>query len=148
MKELSKRDYKFICKAIELSTLSEFKQFKIGCIAVYHKNIIGVGINKPKTSSVQSYFNYISGRSKTFISNNGQPIHEFIHAEIDCINMIKHMDIDFSKVKLYVARMDANQHIACCKPCIACQTAIKTLGIKEIYYTSDKDIKHLKFKNK
>ena len=146
MKNLNKRDYKFITKALELSTMSDFHNVKIGCIAVYHKNIIGVGLNKPKTSSMQSYFNHISGRIKTFRINKGQPINEFVHAEIDCLKMIRYMDIDFSKVTLYIARLDMNGNVAMCKPCIACQTAIKTLGIQDVYYTTYSGINYLKIK--
>lgn len=54
-----------------------------------------------------------------------------------CILKIMHLDIDFSKVKLYVYRQDLKGNLAMCRPCCACMKAIKDLGIKNIYYTTN-----------
>jgi deoxycytidylate deaminase len=78
---------------------------------------------------------YLGGRR--LFSNNGKPINEFLHAEMDCLNMIRNMDIDFSKVKIYISRKNLLGELACCRPCSACEYAIKELGIKTVYYTDD-----------
>lgn len=46
------------------------------------------------------------------------------------------MDINFSKVKLYIFRKNLNGEIAMSRPCAACTKAIDDLGIKEIHYTT------------
>ena len=83
-------------KAKEISKLSMFPKVHIGCIAVYKKNIIGVGFNSRKTNPLQAKYNSY----RNLVSNNGKPINDFIHAEISCLNSIKDLDIDFIKYSL------------------------------------------------
>ena len=135
MEKLKKRDLYYFKKAYEISHLSDFPRVHIGCIAVYKKDIIGIGYNTRKTSPIQSKYNTLGGRK--LYSNNGKPVNEYLHAEIDCLNMIRNMDIDFSKVRLYISRKNCWNELACCRPCTACEYAIKELGIKSVYYTDD-----------
>jgi len=60
-----------------------------------------------------------------------------LHAEINCLNSIKHLDINFSKVKLYIYRIRKDQPYGLSRPCPSCVAAIKDLGIRDIYYTSN-----------
>ena len=133
--KLTKKDKYYFNKANDISTLSDFPRVHIGCIAVYKKNIIGIGYNSLKTSPIQSKYNTLGKR--ILLSNHGKPINEYLHAEIACLNMIRNMDIDFSKVKLYISRRNCWGDLACCRPCSACEYAIKELGIKTVYYTDD-----------
>lgn len=135
MEKLKKRDLYYFKKAYEISCLSDFPRVHIGCIAVYKKDIIGIGYNTRKTSPIQSKYNTLGKR--ILLSNNGKPVNEFLHAEIACLNMIRNMDIDFSKVRLYISRKNCWNELACCRPCAACEYAIKELGIKSVYYTDD-----------
>lgn len=135
MEKLKKRDLYYFKKAYEISCLSDFHRVHIGCIAVYKKDIIGIGYNTRKTSPIQSKYNTLGKR--ILLSNNGKPVNEFLHAEIACLNMIRNMDIDFSKVRLYISRKNCWNELACCRPCAACEYAIKELGIKSVYYTDD-----------
>ena len=135
MEKLKKRDLYYFKKAYEISCLSDFPRVHIGCIAVYKKDIIGIGYNSRKTSPIQSKYNTLGKR--ILLSNNGKPVNEFLHAEIACLNMIRNMDIDFSKVRLYISRKNCWNELACCRPCSACEYAIKELGIKSVYYTDD-----------
>ena len=137
MEKLKKRDLYYFKKAYEISCLSDFPRVHIGCIAVYKKDIIGIGYNSRKTSPIQSKYNALGKR--ILLSNNGKPVNEYLHAEIDCLNMIRNMDIDFSKVRLYISRKNCWNELACCRPCSACEYAIKELGIKSVYYTDDID---------
>ena len=118
-------------KAKEISKLSMFPKVHIGCIAVYKKNIIGVGFNSRKTNPLQAKYNSY----RNLVSNNGKPINDFIHAEISCLNSIKDLDIDFNKVELYIYREDCNKELAISKPCLACENCIRDMGIKTVYYT-------------
>jgi len=118
-------------KAKNISYLSDFKQVHIGCVAVYKKHIIGIGYNTNKTHPLQDHYN----KYRNLTWNNGTKPKAKIHAEMMCILNIKGLNIDFSKVRLFIYREDKNGNIALSKPCKACYNAIKDLGIKEINYT-------------
>lgn len=123
---MDKRELYYYKKAKQISRLSTYDRIRIGCIAVYKKNIIGIGYNQAKTNPIQAKYNVYRG-IKT--------INDYIHAEMACINQIKNLDIDFSKVKLFVYREDIQKTMRICRPCEACERAIRDLGIKKVYYT-------------
>ena len=50
---------------------------------------------------------------------------------------MKYLDIDWSKVKLYIYRETRDGKLAMSRPCPACMQAIKDLNIKHIAYTTD-----------
>ena len=56
---------------------------------------------------------------------------------MSCLIKIKDMDIDFSKVILYIYREDFNGNLAISRPCVACEHAIRDYGIKHIHYTGN-----------
>jgi deoxycytidylate deaminase len=117
-------------KSKGVSQLSDFKQVHIGCVAVYKKQIIGVGYNTNKTHPIQMKYN----KYRDLEWNGVQPKAK-LHAELMCLLNIKDLNIDFSKVKIFIYREDKNGHLALSKPCDACMRAIKDYGIKDIYYT-------------
>lgn len=123
---MNKRELYYYNKAKKISKLSTYDRIRIGCIAVYKKNIIGIGYNQAKTNPIQAKYN---------IYRNIHTVNDYIHAEMACVNQIKNLDIDFNKVKLFVYREDCHKNIRICKPCRACEKAIKDLGIKTVYYT-------------
>lgn len=112
--------------------MSDFKRVHIGCIAVYKNQILSVGYNTNKTHPLQKKYN----KFRNINYDNVEPI-PFLHAEMSCLLQIKEMDIDFNKVELYIYREDKNGNLAMCRPCKACMKMIDTLGIKNIYYTTN-----------
>lgn len=122
---VNKEEYYFN-KAKQISRISTYDRVRIGCIAVYRKNIIGIGYNQAKTNPMQAKYNIYRG-IKT--------INDYLHAEMACLNQIKNLDIDFSKVTLFVYREDNKKNMRICKPCGACERAIRDLGITKVYYT-------------
>ena len=128
----SRQDYQYFKKAKEISKNSDFNKIHIGCIAVYQGNIIGVGYNSNKTHPVQKYYN--TYRNNRIYCGYLAPK---LHAEISCLNTIRFMDINFSKVKLYIYRSRKDQEYGLSRPCPSCMAAIKDLGIKHIYYTTN-----------
>jgi tRNA(Arg) A34 adenosine deaminase TadA len=60
-----------------------------------------------------------------------------MHAEIHCLNVIRNLDINFAKVKLYVYRTRKDQDFGLSRPCASCIAAIRDLGIRQIYYTTN-----------
>ena len=126
---LSKTDYKYFAKAKRIAAISDYHKIHIGCVAVYQGNIIGVACNTNKTHPTQKYYNRFREESDVLMPK--------LHAEINCINQIKHLDINFSKVKLYIYRIRNDKPYGMSRPCPSCMAAIKDLGITDIYYTAN-----------
>ena len=126
---LSKVDYKYFSKARQIAGISDFKKIHIGCVAVYQGQIIGLGCNANKTHPMQKFYNRYRQQTDNLLPK--------LHAEISCLNQIKHLNINFTKVKLYIYRIRKDQPYGMARPCPSCMAAIKDLGIKNVYYTTD-----------
>lgn len=132
---MTKSDYHYFEKARRAASISDYCRIHIGCIAVYQGNIIGVGCNTNKTHPRQKYYNRYRTIDGNF--NTLESLPPKIHAETSCLNSIRNLDIDFSKVKLYIYRIRKDQEFGISRPCLACMAAIQDLGIKNIYYTTN-----------
>lgn len=130
-------DFKYFNKARQAAMVSDFTKTHIGCVAIYQGNIIGIGCNCNKTHPMQQKYNKYRKKS------NGLPK---LHAEINCINSIKHLDINFSKVKLYIYCIRKDQPFGLAHPCPSCMAAINDLGIRDIYYTTNDGYIHERLK--
>ena len=108
---------------------STFYKCHTGCVAIYGGKVIACGWNMDKTHSLQTEYNKYRGFDE--LSYPGT-----IHAEMMVIRKIRYLDIDFSRVKIYVARWGENSP-KMSKPCAACEHALRDLGIKRVYYTGD-----------
>lgn len=126
-------DYKYFDKAKKIATISDFKKCHIGCVAVYQGQPIGLACNCNKTHPTQKFYN----RYRDNNYEQSESMLPKLHAEIGCINQIKGLDINFSKVKLYIYRIRKDQPYGLARPCPSCMAAIKDLGIKDIYYTTN-----------
>ena len=122
-------DYRYFNKARQVASISDFSKIHLGCIAVYQGQVIGIGFNTNKTHPVQKFYNRYREPSDYILPK--------LHAEISCINQIKHLDINFSKVKLYIYRIRKDQPFGLSRPCPSCMAAIKDLGIRDVYYTTN-----------
>lgn len=125
-------DYKYFDKAKRIAAMSDYCKIHIGCVAVYQGQVIGIGCNCNKTHPTQKFYNRYNR-----YRNPSESLLPKLHAEINCVNQIKHMDINFSKVKLYVYRIRRDQPFGLARPCPSCMAAIKDLGIRDIYYTTN-----------
>ena len=126
---INSTDCKYFSKAKHVAMFSDYNKVHIGCIAVYQGQIIGTGYNCNKTHPLQKYYNRYRIFSETMPPK--------LHAEIHCINQIKYLNINFIKVKLYIYRIRQNQPFGMARPCPSCMAAIKDIGIREIYYTTN-----------
>ena len=133
---LSKIDYKYFSKARQIAGISDFKKIHIGCVAVYQGQVIGLGCNANKTHPMQKFYNRYRQQPDNLLPK--------LHAEISCLNQIKHLNINFTKVKLYIYRIRKVQPYGMARPCPSCMAAIKHLGIKNVYYTTDAGYAHEK----
>jgi len=122
-------DYRYFEKARQIALISDFQKIHIRCVAVYQGQVIGLGCNCNKTHSAQKFYNQYRKQSDSMLPK--------LHAEINCINQIRRLDINFSKVKLYIYRIRRDRPVRMSRPCPSCMAAIKDLGIRDIYYTSN-----------
>lgn len=104
---------------------------KIGCVAVYKGSILAKGWNTDKTHSEQEKYNKWRYKDS---KNNYLPAK--CHSEVAVLSKIKYLDIDFSKVHLYIYREYKNGHLAMCRPCPSCLAAARQLNIHNIHYTT------------
>ena len=136
---LRSTDYKYFLKARQVATISDYYKTHIGCVAVYQGQVIGLGCNTNKTHPVQKFYNRYREPSDTMLPK--------LHAEISCINQIKHLNINFSKVKLYIYRIRKDQPYGMARPCPSCMAAIRDLGIRDIYYTTNDGYSYERLEN-
>lgn len=110
--------------------MSHFWRQKVGCVVVYKRRIISSGFNSDKTHPMQKEYN------KFRYSEDNTP--HTIHAEMHALMPLRYADVDWSKVQLYIYRLkkDEPTNSGYARPCPACMAYIKSLGIKEIYYTT------------
>lgn len=126
---MNKSDLKYFAKARKVAEISDYYGYHIGCVTVYQGNIIGVACNTNKTHPIQKYYNKYRIESDSMLPK--------LHAEIHCINSIRNLDINFSKVKLYIYRIRKDRPHGMARPCPSCMAAIRDIGIKNIFYTTD-----------
>jgi len=135
---MTKNDYKYFNKARQVALVSDYKNIHVGCVAVYQKTVIGIGCNCNKTHPIQKHYNRYREKSDLLPK---------LHAEISCINSIKNLCINFSKVRLYIYRIRNDTPFGISRPCPSCMAAIRDLGIKDIYYTTNDGYAHETVKN-
>lgn len=128
--ELSKRHKVYFKAAKAISELSDFPRVKIGCCAVYRHKIISSGCNSVKTNPTQKRLNMHRFDADTPAT---------LHAELSCLlPLINRRDINFSDVSLYIYRENKSGDLALARPCASCEVLIRSLGIRNIYYTGNK----------
>ena len=120
---LCNADYKYFNKARQVATISDHQKVHIGCISIYQGQVIGLGCNCNKTHPMQKKYNKY--RNLHIMGCEALPT---LHAEISCINQIKHLNINFSKVKLYIYRIRKDRPCGLARPCPSCMAAIKDFG--------------------
>jgi pyrimidine deaminase RibD-like protein len=98
--------------AINISKKSYYK-IKIGAVVVYKNKIVGKGYNR--------------------VHSTGSPI-ESDHAEKVALFNTKARYREGSTV--YVGRLSSNDQLAMAKPCPKCQTIMRKMGVKYVWYSS------------
>ena len=119
-------------KCAEQSDYNGASSAKIGAVAVFRKTIIAQGRNKDKTHPLQQQYNIYR-----YNVNGNHYYPSKIHAEMEIISKIRYLDINFSEVEIYVYRETKSGKRAMVRPCAACTKALKDLGIKKVFYTTN-----------
>lgn len=99
-------EQKFFERAKQVAALSDASYSPTGCVAVYRGVVIAAGCNSQKTHPMQDKYNRYRGSSKTnyFIPK--------IHAEINVLSSIRHMDINFSRwIYIFIGFVIADQWV-------------------------------------
>lgn len=126
---------RFFKLAKNASKFSDYPSIHIGAILVYKKNILAIGYNTLKSNPTQKKYNKyrcVNGRNFNVSEHNNS-----LHAEMMCLNATKRLDIDWSKVSIFVYREHKDGSIGLSMPCRGCYKAIIDKGIKNIYYTTE-----------
>lgn len=101
--------------ARKLSEASTHHQHKMGCVITYKNRIIGLGFNQLKTHS-KSPHPYSS-----------------MHAELSAILNSDKDKLMGAKAYIFRAKRDGSPALA--KPCVYCRDLLKSVGIKEVFYS-------------
>lgn len=104
-----------ICK--KLSLKSNHRQHQMGAVIVEKNRVVGVGFNQLKTHS-----------------RSNHP-YKSIHAELSAI--LNSRRETFEGCSIYIYRENKYGEKACAKPCIYCTHMLRSLGIREVFYTSN-----------
>lgn len=128
--DITKSHRAYFKAAKAMSELSNFKQHHIGCVAVSGHKIISSGYNSCKTNPIQKRLN---------VHRFDVDTNHTIHAELSCLlPLINRRDVEFSNVSLYIYREHKSGDPALARPCASCEALIRSLGIRNIYYTGNK----------
>ena len=123
----------YLSLAKDLCYYSDNKKARLGSVVVYKNKIISTGYNlENKTCPLQETYNRLRGYDIDVKYTKSS-----IHAEFSAMLKIKDMNIDFSKVHLFVYRIKRNNNSGYARPCAACMGFAKALGIKHIYYSTE-----------
>jgi deoxycytidylate deaminase len=117
--------------AKQASQMSDYYKCHTGCAIMYGSKLLALGWNCNKTHTSQYIYN------KNFRRNfDNEVLPNKLHAEVMALTKIQYLDVDFSKLDLYVYR-EADGMLKLAKPCPACEGFIRALGIRNIHYTGD-----------
>ena len=125
---------RFFKEAKKESLLSDYNGQHLGAVAVYgDKVILAKAHNSNKTNTTQYFYNRYRIEQKSNIMS--KPARS--HAEVNLLRKIRFLDIDFSRVSVYIYRELKNGELGMARCCPACMESLKSLGIKKICYTTD-----------
>ena len=121
---MSKKSRYFLDKAIKLSRLSDYPQFKHGAVITKNGNVLGMGVNRMVNNPGSISDDEVAKK------------HASIHAEVAALKACGKANL--TGATIYVARTSRIfSRPAMSKPCENCQEALREAGIKRVYYTID-----------
>lgn len=133
-KRIVKRGFKVAKGARDAS---DWKGPKLGSAIMYKNKVLSVGWNKHKETRLQKTFNKYRHFDADVYKNCE-------HAEIHAIRNLLHdynlEELDCSKLTIFTYREWKNGTPALAKPCIACEMAMKNIGIRHCFYTGENKI--------
>ncbi len=112
------RHQKFARVALDLAREASYDVHYSLCALIVLKNRIrSIGYNQPKTHPMS-------------IDTKMQQIHAEMDALIRC-----HDNVDITKAYMIVVRLRPSGNPGMAKPCVVCQSILKKVGLRHIFYT-------------
>lgn len=111
---------------------SDFMKARLGAVLIYKDKVMSVGWNSTKTSPLQRQLNRYRG-----YNINTSTAYDTLHAEVACLSKIRDLDIDWNRASLFIYRIKKDGSKGLARPCKGCQALIKSMGIKNVYYSTD-----------
>lgn len=121
----SRREERFFNHAMKEAAKSTHHKTQIGSVLVVGNYIVGRGRNRMKSHPVQARYD----RETNYHGCNAR-----LHSEID--SLLNSGRIDLTDAEIYIYRVDKNNDLASCRPCVSCTKALKDAGVSNIYYTT------------
>jgi len=97
---------------------------------VHKKRVLSIGFNSPKTHPINLKYN--------FVNKKNVPINDLVGTHSELSAVIKLGAEDCNGLVMVNTRINRNNAIDFSMPCSGCQSFLKTLNFKKIYY-SDKN---------
>ena len=111
---------------------SDFMKARLGAVLIYKGKVMSVGWNSNKTSPLQRELNRYRGYDV-----DSSIAHNTLHAEVACLTKAKDLDIDWGRASIFVYRIKKNGSAGLSYPCKGCMALIKSMGIKNIYFSTE-----------
>lgn len=104
-----------------LQALKSPSRFRVGCVLARGGRIISTGHND-------------MDRTHPYVRQHSQFAH--LHAEVACCLGIRPFDVRGCSAYIYRILMDGSPALA--RPCSMCREVLRRMGIKKVFYTTDK----------
>ena len=111
---------------------SDFMKARLGAVLIYKGKVMSVGWNSTKTSPLQRQLNCYRGYNV-----DASEAHNTLHAEVACLTKARDLDIDWGRASIFVYRIKKDGSPGMSRPCKGCQALIKSMGIKNVYYSTE-----------
>lgn len=111
---------------------SDFMKARLGAVLIYKGKVMSVGWNSTKTSPLQRQLNRYRGYDV-----DASEAHNTLHAEVACLTKARDLDIDWGRASIFVYRIKKDESAGLARPCKGCQALIKSMGIKNVYYSTE-----------
>lgn len=111
---------------------SDFMKARLGAVLIYKGKVMSVGWNSTKTNPLQRQLNKYRGYDV-----DASEAHNTLHAEVACLTKARDLDIDWGRASIFVYRIKKDGSSGLARPCKGCQALIRSMGIKNVYYSTD-----------
>ena len=125
------RVVKFLNLALEESKQSTYTRVKIGAVIAQGNKVISKGANLSTSHPIQAYWNRVTNRLAP--ANN-------LHAEMHALVRAKRSGESLEGATIYIARLDRNNQLSQCRPCVACMAALTNAGIHTVIHTTPENL--------
>lgn len=111
---------------------SDFMKTRLGAVLIYKGKVMSIGWNSNKTSPLQKNLNRFRD-----IPVDCSKAHHTLHAEVACLTKAKDLDIDWGRASIFIYRVKKDGSAGLSYPCKGCISLIKSMGIKNIYFSTE-----------